>query len=141
MSEPTPVASRATDDDAALLRAFETCTLPSDAFRHRDHIRLAWLHLRAWPFAEAAARFSANLRLFAASVGRPGLYHETITWAYLTLVHERMQASPASDFDEFACANGALLDHRAGALMALYDRETLDSPLARRVFVLPRRRP
>ena len=39
--------------DAAFLAAFEACTLAAGAFRHYDHIRLAWLYLGAAPLEEA----------------------------------------------------------------------------------------
>jgi hypothetical protein len=80
--------------DAAFVQAFEACTLPPAAFRHRDHVRLAWLYLRDHPLPEALARFCAGLKRYAASLGKPGLYNETITVAYLTLVNERR--APAS---------------------------------------------
>jgi hypothetical protein len=127
-------------DDAAFLSAFESCSLPNGAFRHRQHLRVAWLYLGTSSFAEAAVRFSTNLKRFAAANGAAGLYHETITWAYLALVNERMHTSAARDFDSFLRANADLLDHKAGALRAYYDEATLASDLARAVFVLPRGR-
>ena len=36
-----------------------------------------------------------SLRRFAAHHRVPGLYHETITWAYLLLIRERMQRDGA----------------------------------------------
>ncbi len=122
-------------DDQALLAAFEACSL--ERLPHRDHLRIAWLYLRDAPFERAALRFCDNLRRFAAARGKPGLYHATITWAYLALVSERDAAAPAPDFDAFAAANPDLFDHRA-ALRAYYDQATLDSPAARQAFILPR---
>jgi hypothetical protein len=124
--------------DAELLAGFESCSLPATALGHREHVRLAWLYLRAEPFERAALRFCTNLRRFAEAHGKPGLYHETITWGYLALVNERRDASPTGDFDAFAASNPDLFDNANGALSALYDRETLRSERARRVFLLPR---
>jgi hypothetical protein len=135
MSQPALPADL---DDASFLIAFESCSLSSGAFRHREHVRVAWLYLRTSPFAEAAVRFSTNLKRFAAAKGAAGLYHETITWAYLALVNERMYTSVSTDFDSFLLANADLLDHKAGALRAYYDEATLASDLARAIFVLPR---
>ncbi len=39
--------------DAEFVAAFESCALPAQAFRHRDHVRLAWLYLRRVPYDEA----------------------------------------------------------------------------------------
>jgi hypothetical protein len=125
--------------DAAFIQAFEACTLPPVAFRHRDHVRLAWLYLRDHSLPEALARFSGGLKRYAAALGKPGLYNETITVAYLTLVNERMaRLGRDADWESFARANPDLLRH-PDALRPYYRDETLRSDLARAVFVLPDR--
>ena len=123
--------------DAELLAGFETAELPNDRFHHAEHVRTAWLYLRRDPVLAAIARFTADLKHFAAAKGAPGLYHETITWAYLLLIHERITACPAETWDDFARGNPDLLVWKGGALSRLYRSETLASELARRVFVLP----
>lgn len=67
--------------EAEFIEAFETCTLPQ--FHHADHVRLAWLYLRDKSVAAALDAFCSGLQRFAAANGKPALYHETITWAYL----------------------------------------------------------
>jgi hypothetical protein len=126
-------------DDREFLAAFEGGTLPEEAFHHRDHIRLAWLMLGEAPLGEALARFTAGLRRFAARHGKAGLYHETITWAYVFLIHERMRRGEPATWEEFAVANPDLLTWRPSILGAYYREETLRSDLARRSFVLPDR--
>jgi hypothetical protein len=127
-------------DDETLLEAFESCTLPPDALGHREHVRVAWLIVRAHPhFEDGALRFCAGLRRFAEAHGKPGLYHETITWAYLVLVNERMRGSDAAGFDELGAAHRDLFEPGLGALMPFYEPELLRSERARGVFLLPRR--
>jgi hypothetical protein len=123
--------------DSDLIRSFESCTLPATAFGHREHVRVAWLCLRAAPFERAALRFCTGLRRFADAQGKRRIYHETITWAYLALVNERRDACTTADFDAFADANPDLLDQTGGALAAHYDIATLRTERARRVFLLP----
>ena len=126
--------------DAAFLETFEAGALDPGAFHHRDHVRAAWLLLGQAPAAEAMARFTRALRQFAARAGKPGLYHETVTCAYLLLIHERMARGPAGGaFAAFAERNGDLLTWRPSALDRYYRPETLQSDLARRVFLLPDR--
>jgi hypothetical protein len=127
------------DADADIVRGFEDCTLSAASFRHRDHLLVGWTYLRGLSFADAGARFSANLRRFANSHGAETKYHETITWAYLALLAERMHESPGLSFEALLTKNQDLLDHESGALVARYDAATLASPAARVVFVLPRR--
>jgi len=125
-----------TDDDFA--HRFEACTLPNSEFHHRDHVRLAWIYLRRHPALDALARFTAGLQRFAAFHGHPGLYHETITWAYLFLIHERMADSPAGEsWEEFAARHPDLVTWKPSILDRYYAPETLRSDRARRLFVLP----
>ena len=123
--------------DAELLERFEACAL--DEFHHPDHVRVAWTLLRELPLLDALRRFSQSLRRFAATRGRPELYHETITWAYVVLVHQRMQSAPRAEWESFARANADLLTWRPSILERYYFPETLASDAARKVFVLPDR--
>ena len=124
-------------DDDDFLSAFESGRLES--FHHRDHVRLAWIYLREESGPAALERFSGALRRFAAAAGKPGLYHETITWAYLLLIHERMARAVASSWNEFAAANPDLLAWKPSVLDRYYRPETLASDLARGTFVMPDR--
>jgi len=123
--------------DRAFIAAFEACTLPNESFHHQDHVRLAWLYLKDLPPAAALAHFTEGLQRFASAHGKPGLYHETITWAYLLLIRERMARGEGGSFEEFAAANPDLLTWKPSILARYYRAETLESELARRVFVLP----
>ena len=121
-------------NDREFIAALESCTLPSDAFDHRQHVRLAWLYLREQPLLDALPRFIASLKRYAGSLGASGKYHETITYAFMFLIHERMVDSAASSFDEFAAANEDLF---GPILERYYPKETLASSLAKTIFVLP----
>ena len=126
-----------------LIKQFEDGTTPPDTFHHADHVRLAFEYLCRYSALEALERFSGALQRFAAAQGKAQLYHETITWAYLLLIRERMarascvQASCVQTWQEFAERNPDLLVWKGGGLPTLYRQETLDSDLARRTFVLP----
>jgi len=121
-----------------LIQSFEDGTLPSTEFHHRDHVRLAWLYLREEPVLTALTRFTEGLKRFAARHGHAGLYHETITWAYFFLIHERMARADAEEtWEAFAERNADLLTWKPSVLDGYYQAETLASPLAKSVFVLP----
>jgi len=126
--------------DQEFMTSFEAATLPSENFHHRDHVKIVWLYLRSYPVLEALAKFSCALKHFATVHGKPQLYHETITCAYVFLIHERRQRSaPEEDWDRFAAANADLLEWPNGILRSYYREETLRSDFAKRVFVLPDR--
>ncbi len=120
--------------DAQLLAAFEAGTVAE--FRHRDHVRVGFALLaRHGDLAAAALAFRAGLRRLA---GDSGKYHETITWAYLVLIAERMHGHGYACSDDLLADHPDLLDHRGGALARHYDVAAVtESPLARAVFVLP----
>lgn len=122
-----------TNDD--LLCRFENATLDGAAFDHAAHVRVAWLILRADPLPRALVRFSTGLQRLATALGAPGKYHETITWAFMLLIHERL--AEHDTWEAFAAAHPELFDR--GILRRYYRDETLASPRARRAFVLPDR--
>ena len=125
-------------DDAALLAGFEEGALPS--FHHADHIHVAWIYLGRLPLLGAAQAFTASLKRFAAAQGVPGLYHETITLAFVLLIADRIARRGRGDtWQAFADANPDLLTWKPSILDRFYDRETLDGPLARRAFLWPER--
>jgi hypothetical protein len=124
--------------DAEFLASFESLEIPGSDLRHRDHVRLAWIYLHDSDFADGAARFREKFRAFVRHIGTESKYHETITWFYLVVVFQRMQNEPATpDWEAFANANEDLLDHRMGVIRERYRNETLFSPKARRIFLLP----
>jgi hypothetical protein len=127
-------------NDEEFIERFEAATLPNSGFHHRDHIRVVWLYLRRYSVIEALAKFSESLKHFAAANGKPNLYHETITWAYVFLIHERMQDNGREQsWQEFVESNEDLFTWKNSILKAYYREATLGSELARRVFVLPDR--
>jgi hypothetical protein len=113
---------------------FEDCTLPPQDFHHEHHIYVAWCYLREMPLAAAADRFIGNLKRYAGAHGKNGLYHDTITWAFLILINERIDGG---DWDAFRAANADLFT--AAILNRYYRDETLKSERAREIFLLPDR--
>jgi hypothetical protein len=106
--------------------------------RHGDHVRVVWLYLRCYSVLETLARFSAGLKRFATANGKANLYHETITWAYVFLINERMERSGREQgWAEFVDSNADLFDWKDSILKSYYQHDTLRSEVARKVFVFP----
>ena len=109
-----------------------------EQFHHSDHLRMAFEYLCRYPALEALGRFSDTLRRFAAAQGKPHLYHETITWAYVLIIRQRMaQSANPQEWDEFAQNNPDLFVWKKGILSRYYSEELLNSDLARKVFIFP----
>ena len=123
--------------DAELVEAFESGTLGPESFPHAAHVRVARSYLLREPMLVAMARFRAGLQRFAARIGKPDRYHETMTVAYLLLIADRIDASRHESWEAFAAANADLLQSQPSGLDRFYSRETLTSPRAREVFVWP----
>ncbi len=120
------------------IRCFESDAVPADAFHHADHVRLAFAYLCKYPALQALEKFSSALKRFAAARGKPQLYNETITCAYLFLIRERMARSEGgADWEEFARQNADLLTWKDSILKRYYHEATLKSELSRSVFLFP----
>ena len=122
--------------DADFLAAFEAGTLES--FRHRDHVRMCWLYLRR-PGADARACVVDGIQRFALAKGATGLFHQTLTEAWLRLVAGALRETPAVDFETFADRHPSLLDK--DTVYRHYRRETLMGETARARWVEPDREP
>jgi len=124
--------------DEEFINQFEMGTLPAASFHHREHVRVVWLYLQRYSVLETLARFSENLKRFAAANGKPNLYHETITWSYVFLINERMERNGKGlGWDDFAESNADLFDWKTSILGLYYSDQTLGSELARKTFVFP----
>ena len=127
-----------TDDE--LVAGFEDCSLPNEVFHHEEHVRVAFVYSSRYPTLEAIERFSVALKRFATAHGKTSLYNETITWAYILLIRERLaRAGRAQSWPEFRAGNLDLLDWRQNILKKYYQPETLQSELAKRTFLFPDR--
>jgi hypothetical protein len=125
-----------TDDE--FIAKFEDCSLAGKPFHHADHVKMAFLYLNRYPALEALQRFSCALARFAEAQGKPDLYSETITWAFLLLIRERMaRAGGNRTWEQFAAENADLLSWKDNILKKYYREETLASDLAKRTFLFP----
>jgi hypothetical protein len=124
-------------ENQTLISEFEQGRAPG-AFRHADHVRVAFAYVSELPLLEAIAKFSEALKRFAAAKNKPNLYHQTITWAYLLLINERIiRGGGHQTWEQFSESNQDLLVWKDGVLATRYKNGTLDSDLARQTFVLP----
>jgi len=131
-----------TDDQ--LVAAFEGCAIRNEEFHHEDHVRMGFLYMSRFPGLEGIRQFTEGLERLATASGKPNLYHETITWAFLLLIRERLaralqRSGRLPSWDEFEAENRDLLKGKDDVLREYYREETLKSELARKTFVLPDR--
>ena len=77
-------------NDQQLLAAFESCTLPSEQWDHRAHVRIAYLYASQLGLADAIDRVRIGIKAYNKATDTPEAidrgYHETMTLAFTTLV-------------------------------------------------------
>lgn len=138
VTEGGVVTGGGADPDEELIAAVAAKSLPLEEFTHPQHVRLAWACLRRWPLLPAMGEFRSLLIGYATHHGASGLYHETVTFAYLLLVYERMYRSPhLHTWPAFAAEHADLLSWRDGPFFRLYRSGILEDREARARFVLP----
>jgi hypothetical protein len=98
-------------DDNEFLNAFHRNSLPSEEFRHRGHLRLAWLILNHHEHSEAATIIAREINRFASAQGGARRYHESLTRFWVHMVnHAKENAPDANNLDELIARFPILLD-------------------------------
>jgi hypothetical protein len=122
----------ATMTDQDFIDAFVAGRLAPAGFDHCAHLRAAFLLLRSRPFLEACIAMRDGLQALAGKLGKPDLYHETVTVAFMALVAER---GPEGDWDGFIARHPELSER--GLLDGWYSKALLASGAARKTFTMP----
>lgn len=117
------------------LRALGAGTLDPGDFSHLDHIGVAYEALSRHDFFEAASGVAAGIRGLAERAGASDKFNATITWAYLSLIAERMRTTEHSGAVDFIMRNPDIVG--PGALAPWYSKQRLTSDLARSTVLLP----
>ena len=121
--------------DEQFIDALESGTLAPAEFSHQAHLRAAYIYLQRAGWLDATVRMRDTLRTFAGRIGKAGLYHETITVAFMALVAERAAGGSYADGAAFAAAHADLADKQL--LHRWYSPTLLGSEQARARFVMP----
>jgi hypothetical protein len=127
-------------NDEEHLQRFEDHTLPIERWNHRAHLKVAYLYLQRYSFAETLSHLQTGIRAYNTAKGivdsPTGGYHETMTQAWLHLVHTTLcQFGPADSADAFFDAQSQLNGKRA--LLLFYSRDRIMSAEAKASFVEP----
>ena len=118
-----------------LRRAFEAGKLEPRDFSHRDHLTVAYEMLKRYDFVDATARYGKRLQDLASRAGVPKKYNVTLTFAFMSLIAERMGERPHTGVDSFLADNPDLMSKEL--LTSWYSPARLQSDLARNVFLMP----
>ena len=108
---------------------------PGGAFRHREHIHLAYLAVQRYGTDRAADVVSGWIRQLAAYQRAPQKFNATVTKAWTEIVAHHMADAPGTNFACFADRHPALLNKRL--LARHYTARTLASPAGRAGWAEP----
>ena len=127
-------------NDETFLEKFEAGCWPLEQWHHREHIKVAYLYLRRYPFETAWSRMREKIQAHNAVHRVPDLptrgYHETMTQAWMRLVYVTLcEYGPAGTADEFYEQHPQLSQTKV--LRLFYSRDLFMSPRAKIEFVLP----
>ena len=120
-----------------LLADFEAGRVEPTQFPHRAHVQVSYELLERHAFPEALLHLARGLRRLAAKAGKPEVYHETMTAAFLALIAERRLRGQYAGWEDFATRNPDLFSKQL--LEEFYEPALLQSQVARQTFVLPQR--
>lgn len=126
-------------NDDEFLAAFEARML--DEFHHRDHIKVAYLYLRQHPLDAAIVKVRAGLQTLAVAWNAPvddleRGYHETMTQAWVRLVHLALRDCGTVESADAFCDQHPQLMQKTH-LQLYYSHEHLTTWKAKREFVEP----
>ena len=119
-----------------MTRQFLAHAIDNTNFHHTDHVRVAFDLLHQHDFIDAACLYAKGIRTIAANAGAPQKFNLTITYAFMSLIAERMHPDQDCDFEGFVAANPDLMSKEA--LYKWYGTERLHTDTARSVFLLPK---
>lgn len=118
-----------------LLTQFEAFDVNPAEFGHRQHVQVAFEMLHKYSYLDACAKYANAINTIATNAGAAEKFNVTITFAFLSLIAERVHANPQLNFEAFLAQNPDLLSK--GALDKWYSSEELGSEFARTHFLLP----
>jgi hypothetical protein len=126
--------------DVEMTRALERGEIANENFRHASHLHVAWVYLsETTSVDQASAKMRDTLRRFAASVGKPEKYHETITVFWIRLLAWMRAVASGKTLEEIVESNPQLLEKNFP--LAYYSRERLFSDKARTMWLEPDLKP
>ena len=125
--------------DEELWDAFLNATISEEDWTHRAHVRVAFLHMKKFPFEEALVFIRQRIQAVNLAHGTPEAidrgYHETITRAFLHLIAAAAQESTFSCSEEFCDQHPQLMTKRV--LLNYYSRDRIMSADAKASFTSP----
>ena len=121
-------------DYQQMLTHFQRGEIDPAAFRHADHIGVAYEALTRHGFFKALDIYADGLMALVEKAGVPEKFNATVTFAYMSAIAERMHRQSPVSSTEFIMENPELL---SADVLGRYSKARLESDVARQVALLP----
>jgi len=123
-------------NDDEFLKAFEDCTYPRDDWKHKAHVRMAWLYLSRHAFEVGLLKIREGIKRYNACSDNHG-YKETETQFFVRMIHFKMIRSKVYEFEAFCLQNGDLFASHPPLRAKYYSDQVWRSEAAIHEFVEP----
>lgn len=123
------------EQHSQLLRRFIALEIDAASFGHREHVQVAFEMLHRYDYLDVCTLYANNIKAMAENAGASNQFNVTITFAFLSLIAQRLSSARESDFERFIQVNADLLNR--DILKNWYSTEALRSEFARTHFLLP----
>ena len=120
----------------SLVRDFESCTLPREAWTHRAHLAVTVWYLNHFSREEATRLIRTGIQRYNASLGNTKGYHETVTLAWIAIIAAELRQSAGMSV-EYLASEVMSRYERSDFLRLHFSKELLNSELARQKWVNP----
>lgn len=135
----------AAEEVRAVVRGFESCTLPRAEWTHAAHLTVALWYLLHHEWEDAVCLMRAGVKRYNEAAGIPNTrergYHETITLFWMRAVRSFLGTNYNEGCSLVALANTLVESADKSLPLEYYSRERLMSWEARAVWVEPDLRP
>jgi len=125
--------------DRALWESFVQASVTPVEWTHEAHVRVAYLHLRQYPFETAMELVRIRIQKLNQIHGTPEAlergYHETMTRAFMQLIAAAMRQENFNNSLAFCRKHPRLLKKQV--LLEYYSRDRIISYEAKSTFITP----
>ena len=127
--------------DDAFEQLFESASFPSEEFNHKNHLRLAWIHLQKYGLDQAIKNVVIQLKDYVNKLGAQDKFHMTLTVAAVHIMNHFKDKASYKDFDICLDEHPILLNDFKKLLLAHYSPNILASNSAKQVYIKPDKLP
>jgi len=117
--------------------SFENATLDPKLFSHEAHLRLAWIHIKAYGIDVAIINVTSQLMKYVTSLGANSKYNATVTVAAVMAVYHFMLKSGSDNFKDFIDEFPRLKSNFKELLGQHYGFDVFSDEEARSTFLEP----